>query len=127
VRGYSLLELLVVVFIISLLITLVLPARSPSWEREAVYQQLVRARWASVFSRKKVEIRCFGNELQAMETLSLRVCSVSCNAVVFHPSGYVTPAGSLILRCGNRRWRFVISALGRIRVLKFGAQEAVGN
>ncbi len=126
-RGYSLMELLVVIFIFSLLLYLAVPSATARGEREAIYQELLRAKWTSVLGGRKVKVKCEGNIFKGVDRVRLKLCTVSCNRMVFHPSGYVTPAGSLMLQCGAQTWKLVVSALGRVRIFKLGAQKAVGD
>ncbi len=126
-RGYNLLEMTIALFIASLILYMGAFSGGPSWDKEAVYQTMVRAKWASMFQRRKIKLTCSGKDISGSERVHLRLCQASCNPVVFHPSGYVTPAGSLYLLCGERGWKFVISALGRIRVLEFRAKKTVGD
>ncbi len=121
-KGYSLIELLVVVFIFSLLLYMAAPSVTPKGEREAVYQELLRVKWTSVLGKRKIKVKCQGNIFKGVERIRLQLCAVSCNSMVFHPSGYVTPAGTLTLNCGSRTWKFVVSTLGRVRILELGAQ-----
>ncbi len=126
-RGYSLLELMVALLILGMVIYLTIPASGFSWEKDAVFHALVRARWASIFRGEKIRVSCRENSLFTVEEVHLRLCKLRCSRIIFHPSGFVTPAGSVYLTCGRRKWRFAVSALGRIRILEFGTQKAMGD
>ena len=126
-RGYSLLELMVALLILGMVTYLAIPASGFSWEKDAVFHSLVRARWASIFRGEKIRVSCGGNSLFATEEVHLKLCKLRCSPMIFHPSGFVTPAGSVYLTCGGRKWRFAVSALGRIRILELRTKKAMGD
>ncbi len=125
-RGFSLIEVLVVLAIVSIpVFFLVRPGRT--WKRDAVLTKLRAAKVTSLIGREKIPVLCSGDKLILKSELKLKGCRVSCKKIVFHPSGYVAPTGHIDLLCEGKGWRFIISLLGRIRILELGTKKAMRN
>ncbi|MCD6455151.1 MAG: hypothetical protein J7L62_07620 [Candidatus Aminicenantes bacterium] len=120
-KGFSLLELLLILLLLSVPLFFISPD-SVYVERQAIFMLLNEAKFSSVLKHRKVEIYCNKGVFSSSQKIYLKKCRVLCKKIVFRPSGYVVPSGHIILSCGTRKWKFVISTLGRIRVFELGTQ-----
>lgn len=125
-RGFSILEILVALAIISISVS-VITVPEKLWEKNSVIFHLKTARFVSFIKRQKIRLICQPKMIRAHTPLVLHGCRVQCSPIVFHPSGFVTPAGHLLLNCGSRMWKITVSPLGRIRILELRPKQAMGN
>lgn len=125
-RGFSLVEIMLMLALLSLFATLI-TVPEKLWEKKAVILHIKTARFVSYIKRERIPLLCSPGQIKAHRVLPLHRCQAKCSPIVFHPSGFVTPAGHILLSCGSRKWKITVSPLGRIRVFELGTKKTVGD